>query len=268
MKNSIKITFTGFIISLLFTLALDSFSYAQKGIPNAPKPARGYNNFSKKLPNFLSKSQAKELEQKLVNFEKETSNEIVVVVVDNLAGYEPWDYATKIGDKWGVGKAKEDNGIVILIKPTGGKGKRKTFIATGKGLGGAIPDITCKEIVDNEMIPSFKNKKYYEGIDKALVVITALSKGEYNHKDYNKKHQKEMTLKDMIISIIIGGLIIVAFLWSVKKNGFWPTVAMFMIFSRGGSSIGSGRGGSSGGGFGGGGFGGGSFGGGGAGGSW
>ena len=267
MNYLIKRLFLGFLLSVLFTLGFSSVSFSQKGIPNAPKPAKGYNNFSKKHPNFISSSQAIELEQKLVNFEKETSNEIVIVIVDNLAGYEPWDYATKIGDKWGVGKAKEDNGIVILIKPTGGKDGRKTFIATGKGLEGAIPDITCGEIVDNEMIPSFKNKKYYEGINNALVVITALSKGEYNFKDYNKKHKKEMSLKDMIISIIVLSIIVIAFLLSVKKYGFWTTVAMFMIFSRGGSGIGSGRGGG-GGGFGGGGFGGGSFGGGGAGGSW
>ncbi|MDG1842038.1 MAG: TPM domain-containing protein [Crocinitomicaceae bacterium] len=264
MKNNFKTS----LIAFIFFFLGSSLCFSQKGIPNAPNPARGYNNYSKQFPNFLSKKQAKELEQKLTKFEKETSNEIVVVVVDNLAGYEPWDYATKLGDKWGVGKAKEDNGIVILIKPTGGKGKRKTFIATGKGLGGAIPDITCKEIVDNEMLPSFKNKKYFEGINKALVVITALAKGEYNHKDYSKKHKKEMSLTNMILTILFLGLIVFAFFWSVKKNGLFATLAMIAIFSRG-SSIGSGRGGGgSGGGFGGGGFGGGSFGGGGAGGSW
>ena len=256
-----------FLIAIIFFFMGAGLCFSQKGIPNAPKPARGYNNLSKESKDFLKKDEAKKLEQLLTKFEKETSNEIVVVVVDNLAGYEPWDYATKLGDKWGVGKAKEDNGIVILIKPTGGKGKRKTFIATGKGLEGAIPDITCKEIVDNEMLPSFKNKKHFEGINNALVVITALAKGEYNHKDYSKKNKKEMSLTNMIITLLFLALIVFAFFWSVKKNGLFATLAMIAIFSRG-SSIGSGRGGGSGGGFGGGGFGGGSFGGGGAGGSW
>jgi len=256
-----------FLIAIIFFFMGVGLCFSQKGIPNAPNPARGYNNYSKEFPNFLSKKQAKELEQKLTKFEKETSNEIVLVVVDNLAGYEPWDYATKLGDKWGVGKAKEDNGIVILIKPKGKKGRGETFIATGKGLGGAIPDATCIEIVDNEMIPNFKEGKYNEGINKALVVITALAKGEYNHKDYSKKNKKEMSLTNMIITLLFLALIVFAFFWSVKKNGLFATLAMIAIFSRG-SSIGSGRGGGSGGGFGGGGFGGGSFGGGGAGGSW
>ena len=163
----------------------------------------------------------------------------------------------------GVLEKKKDNGIVILIKPTGGKGQRKTFIATGDGLGGAIPDFICKEIVDNEMLPNFKNKKFYEGLSQALVVLTKLSKGEYNFKDYQKKNKEKNSTKNTIISILFLILIGSAFMFSVKKNGFWATVAMFTLLSRG-SGISSGRGGS-GGGFGGGSFGGGSFGGGGAG---
>ena len=266
MKKSINLSLTGIVTSIFFSLLLGTFSFAQKGIPNVPNPARAYNNFSKQFPDFLSQSQAIELEQKLVKFEKETSNEIVVVVIDDLSGDEPWSFATELGEKWGVGKEKEDNGIVILIKPTGGKGQKKTFIATGEGLGGVIPDFICKEIVDNEMIPNFKNKKYFEGISKALVILSDLSKGEYDFKDYQRKNN-ETTLQDKIISIIVFSLIVLAFIFSVKKNGFWATVAMFTLLSRG-SGISSGRGGGSGGGFGGGSFGGGSFGGGGAGGSW
>ena len=267
MKKSIKLTIAGIITSIIFTFTIGDFSFAQKGIPNAPSPARAYNNFSKQFPDFLSQSQARELEQKLINFEKQTSNEIVVVVIDDLSGFEPWSFATELGDKWGVGKEKEDNGIVILIKPTGGKGQRKTFIATGDGLGGAIPDFICKEIVDNEMIPNFKSKKYFEGISQALVVLTKLSKGEYNFKDYQKKNKEKNSTKNTIISILFLIIIVSAFVLSVKKNGFWATVAMFTLLSRG-SGISSGRGGGSSGGFGGGSFGGGSFGGGGAGGSW
>ena len=67
------------------------------------------------------------------------------------------------------------------------KRKKKTFIATGKGLEGAIPDITCKEIVDNEMLPSFKNKKHFEGINNALVVITALAKRRIQSQGLQQK---------------------------------------------------------------------------------
>ena len=58
------------------------------------------------------------------NFVKETSNEIVVVIIDDFNGYEKADIAIRLGEKWKVGKEKEDNGIVILIKPTKINGKR------------------------------------------------------------------------------------------------------------------------------------------------
>lgn len=222
------------------------------------------NNFSKEFPNFLSAEEQDLLEQKLENFATATSNQIVIVIVDDLEGYEPVEYATELGEKWKVGQEKEDNGIVILIKPTGGKGERKYFIAPGKGLEGVIPDAVCREIEDNELVPNLKNKEYYVALDQTTDVLMALAKGEYNSKTYTKKHNQGSLLKTIIILIII----IVFIIFSVGRgggrgNGF--TMGSGGIFFGGGGFGGRSSGGS-GGGFGG--FGGGSFGGGGSGGSW
>ena len=86
---------------------------------------------SKEVPDFISPGDVQALNFKLIEFAKETSNQIVVVVVDDLAGLEPFEYATALGQEWGVGKSETDNGVVLLIKPTGGKNQRKTFIAVG-----------------------------------------------------------------------------------------------------------------------------------------
>lgn len=254
------------ILPFLFSI-FSFFAFGQNGIPDEPNPPRLYNNFSKEFPGFLSKAEAEQLELDLEKFAEETSNQIVVVVVDDLLGYEPVEYAYKLGDKWKVGHEKEDNGIVILIKPTGGKGERKTFIATGRGLEGAIPDYTCKEIVENEMLPNFRNEEYYKGITGALTVLKSLSQGEYNSDQYAKKNKK----KDSILTVIIVLIVIVIVVVIISKGrgngggrGFTMGAAG-MFFGSGGRSGGFG-GGSSGGGFGG--FGGGSFGGGGSGGSW
>ncbi len=142
-----------FIRSIILICLFCTFSsniLSQGEIPSAPYPPKLYNNLSNAFPNFLNKTEAIALEKKLQEFAISTSNQIVVLIVDTLNGYEPWDYATRIGDKWGVGQKKEDNGIVVLIKPTGGAGNRKTFISTGKGLEGAIPDVTCLKIVNQE----------------------------------------------------------------------------------------------------------------------
>lgn len=259
------------LLSILFVGVLALFTTAQDGIPAKPNPPKLYNNFSNEMSDFLSESEALQLESDLEAFAKSTSNQIVVVVVDDLAGYEPWEFATKLGDQWQVGHEKEDNGIVILIKPSGGKGERKTFIATGRGLEGAIPDYTCNQIVDNELLPNFKNGDYYEGITAALSVLKSLSKGEFNSDQYAKQNEKKDSLVKVILVIIVIVVIVIVMSRGNKGGGRGMTMGSRGIFF--GSGFGGGYGGgwgggSSGGGGGFGGFGGGSFGGGGSGGSW
>lgn len=257
---------------LLLFVSLCGFSFTQNDIPNKPSPPRLYNNLSVEFPDFLSEAEASALEKKLVDFERSTSNQIVVVIVDDLAGYEPWDYAAKLGDKWKVGQAKEDNGVVVLIKPTGGKGERKTFIGPGRGLEGAIPDYTCNEIVENELLPNFKNGAYSKGLNAAIDVIMSLAKGEYNSDQYTEKNKGN---GGVVVVVLIFILVVVLIVFGKKGGGGSGfTVGNQGHRSYGGGWLGGiggfggfgGGGSSGGGGFGG--FGGGSFGGGGSGGSW
>ena len=237
---------------LFFSLTL----FSQNGIPDAPNPPRLVNNFSTEFPDFLSAEETELLERKLEAFAESTSNQIVIVIVDDLAGYEPAEFAYELGDKWGVGHEKEDNGIVILIKPTGGAGERKTFIATGKGLEGAIPDFTCRQIVDEELLPYFRSNEYYKGLDNGTDVLMKFAKGEYNSAKYAKKNGKGSKSTAIIVLLIIA-----LFVFLISKKGGRG--------GRGGMTMGPGGFFFMGSGFGsGGGFGGGSSGGGGAGGSW
>lgn len=103
------------ILSILFVIFAGVISSQVAERPNPPKL---YNNLSKEFPDFLNSSEAAQLEEKLEVFSNETSNQICVVIVDDLNGMDAADYAFKIGNTWGVGKADKDNGIVILIKPT------------------------------------------------------------------------------------------------------------------------------------------------------
>jgi uncharacterized protein len=251
-------------ISILL-LFISSSVFAQSDIiPERPNPPKLVNNLSKEFPDFLSPQEEAQLESKLVNFANQTSNQIVVVIVDDMGGLEAWDFATRIGQKWKVGQEKSDNGIVVLIKPTGGKGQRDAHIAVGSGLEGAIPDVTANQIVDNELGPGLASGEYYASVDKTIDVLMALAKGEYDSAAYAKKNKKGIP-KSLIIPLIF--LILFIIFRSSKGGGGGMTMgAAGLLF---GSGFGGGRGfggGGSSGGFGG--FGGGGFGGGGAGGKW
>lgn len=259
----------------LFFMGAGNLLYAQD-IPPRPEPPRLVNDFA----GILTPEEAGRLEQKLVAYNDSTSTQIVVVIVKSLNGYDKNDFANRLGQSWGVGQKGKNNGAVVLVKPKYPNEKGEASIQTGYGLEGAIPDVLAKRIVENEMIPNFKNGDYYKGIDAATTVMISLIKGEYTADAYAKKTKGKSGLVALLIPIIV--LVIIFMMMrgskgnahSVGKNlPFWT--ALWMLGSMGGSNRGhwNNFSGGSGGGFGGGGggfggFGGGSFGGGGAGGSW
>jgi len=218
----------------------------------------------------MTEGEEQGLRQALLAFEDSTSTQILIVTVTNLCGYDKAGFTYELGEKWGVGNAQFDNGIVIMVKPKEIDGRGEVFIATGYGMEGVLPDAIGKRIVENEMIPHFKQKDYYGGIASAATTVMEITGGEYSADEYAKISGIKSMLPFLgVILIFILIMIIKARKTSqyAHTNGmrFWAAWALMNASSRshGGSF---GNFGSGGGDFGG--FGGGGFGGGGAGGSW
>ncbi|MDE5609894.1 MAG: TPM domain-containing protein [Bacteroidales bacterium] len=265
-------------MALLFVGAggATTFSLARNPVPPAPVPPRLVNDYA----NILQQ-EAWGFERVLQAFNDSTSNQITIVTLNDLGGYSASQMAFEIGERWGVGNAKYDNGVVILIKPRNDYGAGEVFIAPGYGLEAVLPDAVCKRIIDDEMIPYFRQGEYAEGILAALQVIMPLAAGEISVKEYMPQDEVAIALA-LIFAIIAVALVVFAVAVVAAKNknnknngggsggqdvnrGLRMAV-LGTLLSMGNASGGS-R--SSGGGFGGGGFGGfggGSFGGGGAGG--
>jgi uncharacterized protein len=240
-------------------------------IPEKPNPERWVNDYT----GLFTAGQLQALEQKLKAFSNETTTQIAVVVVDDLEGEDKAMYAYEIGEKWGVGNAKFNNGIVVLLKPKTTASRGEVFIAPGYGLEGIIPDAIAKRIVDNEMISEFKKNNYYGGVDKAVDVLMSLSQKEYTAEEYRRETRSE----EAVGGSVFGLMVFFFFLFSIisgvgrrrrsslGRGGLSSWILLSMLGSEGRSHGGSfGNFSSGGGSFGG--FGGGSFGGGGAGGSW
>ena len=216
---------------------------------------------------LLDAGQTATLEARLLAFNDSTSNQIVVMVTPGFGGRDISSFAFETGRKWGIGQEKMNNGVIIVVKPkddTDGQ----VEIATGKGLEGALPDIFCKRIIEDEMIPRFREDDYYGGIVAALDIIMPVCAGEYSYDKYKKDN--DVNPIAMIVAIIVG---LALFCWLVNKldkmaggGGGYAGGGFTGGHTRVGSWGGGSFGGGSGGGFGG--FGGGSFGGGGASGRW
>lgn len=246
---------------LIIFLSLSLATQAQ--IPSKPATEGAVHDFA----SLFTKREAAQLERRLVAFSDTTSNRVVVVTVSDLGGMEASEFSFKLGEKWGIGDSKFNNGVVVLVKPKTADSYGEVFIAVGYGLEGVLPDAVASQIVNREMIPHFQQGDIYGGVEAAIDVILPLIAGEYTAQEYT---ESEDGWGPILASIII--IILIFYLIGKyghkggsgssggHKGGSGPTI----IFGGGGSRGGFGGGG---GGFSGG-FGGGSFGGGGAGGRW
>ena len=249
---------------LLSIVVLFASMFALASIPQ--KTNRLVNDYV----SLFTEEQRSYLENNLVAFDDSTSNQILIITTPSLDGYDISNYAFEIGEKWGVGRAEHNNGLVIVIKPKN-QTQGRAFIATGYGLEGILPDAVCKEIVDLEMIPHFKKNDYYGGVVAALNIIMPVAAGEYSYQEARDDTSGVIALVITLLVVVV--FVVLAFGGNSSKgnnisggsSGIDPFTAIW-LGSMAGRSHGGSFGNFSGGGFGG--FGGGSFGGGGAGGSW
>ncbi len=257
--------------ALLITIA--TLASAQN-YPKPQSPQRLVNDFA----NMLSPREVSALEHKLVNFSDTTSAQIAIVTVNSLDGYSSAQYATGLAHEWGVGEKGKDNGVLILLKPKTTFSKGEVYIAVGYGLEGAIPDAMSSRIVRNTLIPAFQRNQIYQGLDKSVDALMALSTGEYSASPRGGNGGGIPSgLAIVIIVVMIGLLRALSMSNNTSRNidsthGGTTVIPPIWFFPMGSSRSRSSWGGGSSGGFGGGGsfggFGGGGFGGGGAGGSW
>jgi len=252
-------------------------------------PAKSDDHLVYDQSHILSQSQVNQLEGELDSLARVSGNQIVLVIVEDLCGYEPYAYATELGESWGVGQKGTDNGIVFLIKPKRMGSKGEAFIAVGRGLHDVIPDAISYTIIQKEFIPLAKKEDYFGGIEASVKILKDLSLKKYPASAYSPDKKTKLNWAHIAGIIIFFVVLFGAFVFFKFKSvnnyaktnnlGFWAAWALmasmqnkhrgyYNNFRSGSGGFGGwgGGGGSSGGGFGG--FGGGSFGGGGAGGSW
>lgn len=131
---------------------------------------------------ILAQEEKAQLEQKLVEFEQQTSNEIAVVTVRSLQGLDIFTYSQELFTAWGIGKEQRNNGILMLLGPKEGlpfPERGDIFINVGKGLEGALPDSVTGSIIRHEITSSFKEQRFSEGITRGVAAIMDATKGEY-----------------------------------------------------------------------------------------
>jgi uncharacterized protein len=265
MKNIKNISKILFVTLSLFVFQI---GFSQFTIPPVPDFQTSVYDYA----NLLSSTEKAQLEEKLIKYSDSTTTQIVVVTVPTINGEDIGILTPKWGHEWGIGQAKEDNGVFILLAEQ----ERKIWISPGYGVEDRLTAGITGEIVRNVIIPEFKAGSYYNGLDKGADVIFDALKGKYKGSRIEDSGEGDFF---PILIFILFFIILIIIISKNKNNGGnggrnnGPDLFDMIILSNMGRSSGGGfgggsfGGGSSGGGFGGG-FGGGGFSGGGAGGSW
>ncbi|MBI3331892.1 TPM domain-containing protein [Candidatus Peregrinibacteria bacterium] len=176
--------------SLLLTLVVP-FAYAFEAPPN--------DGFVTDTAGVLTPEQEADLEEKLRIYREQTSNEIAILIVPSLQGEEIADVAVEIGRAWGIGDDDNNNGILLLMSYE----DRAFFLATGYGLEGAIPDVVAKGIVETDILPHFREGRYYEGFIAGLEAIRKHVGGEYTAERYAVQEDGSWLVSLLLFSFFV-----------------------------------------------------------------
>jgi uncharacterized protein len=249
---------TRLIAAVLFALLVQSI-HAAEVIP--PKPTGYFNDYA----GVISKDAAHRFNEQLAQFERDTSNQVVVAVFPKMqSDSDVADYTQRVAQAWGVGQKDRRNGVVLFVFTE----DRKMFIQVGYGLEGTLPDATAFDITERQIKPYFRVGDYEGGLATGIDLICKAILGEYKGSGKTVVEQRGTAKASGLLFFVIFVIVLIVIARVMRRLGGYGYSSgrggpIFFPMGGGGGGSSSGGGGFSG--FGG---GGGSFGGGGAGSSW
>jgi len=203
-------------LSIIFSLIVFlAAGFSARAYFNPGKPAGFVNDYA----GILKTEEKSALESKLAQFTASSSNQLSIVTIKSLEGDTIENFANKLFADWGIGREKQDNGVLLLVALD----DRRMRIETGYGLEGALPDATTNQIITKTLRPAFQSADYYGGINKATDEIIAATKGEYQAESAPSGWNFKKLSFDALIWIIIFIFYLLSALWRhlAKSRSWW-----------------------------------------------
>lgn len=144
-----------------------------------PKPKGRVSDYT----GTLNASEIRSLDEMLAQFERDTTNQLAVLIIPTLAGDSLEDYSIRLAEKWQIGQKGRDNGVILLIVMQ----DRKMRIEVGYGLEGTLPDSLAGDIIREVIAPQFRQGRFFQGIHDGAAAIIAATKGEYRSTARSKR---------------------------------------------------------------------------------
>ena len=220
-----KKTFLSRYVMLAMAVIVAAMSL-NAGVPPQPKNA---NELVYDYAHVIDSANLAVINDSLKSLYRYNKSQVVVLTVESLDGMDIADYCQEVFETWGIGDKETNNGVLIVVKPKTESSNGKVRIHTGYGAEGVLPDLLCKKIQTDSMIPAFKENNYGLAIMKAVNLITPAMKGEYPQeiKTFLDEKEKEResnarvaVIVYVILYIILCGLIWYFFFMPTKKDWY------------------------------------------------
>lgn len=178
--------------------------------------------------NMLQPATRAELNQQLLEFSRQHGSQIIVLTVPAISPETPFDYATRVMDSWKPGRKGIDDGVLLLLV----RDEHKTFLAPGRGLEGAIPDIYAKRILDDVLRPQLQANNADGGVREAVNQLEKLINGEKLPAQQSANQESDdsgSTIFGILLLIFIAG----SFLKNIFGNTLGSAIVGFLVLSFG-----------------------------------
>ncbi|MCT6883235.1 MAG: TPM domain-containing protein [Snodgrassella alvi] len=178
--------------------------------------------------NMLQPATRAELNQQLLEFSRQHGSQIIVLTVSAISPETPFDYATRVMDSWKPGRKGIDDGVLLLLV----RDEHKTFLAPGRGLEGAIPDVYAKRILDDVLRPQLRANNADGGVREAVNQLEKLINGEKlpaQQSAHQESDDSGSTIFGILLLIFIAG----SFLKNIFGNTLGSAIVGFLVLSFG-----------------------------------
>jgi uncharacterized protein len=191
------------LLSFLALLCLSQLSLAQQAVP--PLSGRVIDQTS-----TLTSSEIRSLDQTLSNFEARKGSQIVVLIVPSTAPETIEQYAIRVAEQWKIGRKKVDDGAILIIA----KADRALRIEVGYGFEGVLTDATSKRIIDQIIVPHFKQQDFYGGVTDGVNTVIGMVNGEalpvpasVNANIHDQVDIRSFLPIILIVALVLGGIL-------------------------------------------------------------
>lgn len=194
---------------LLFGLVL-AWAAAASQSPQTPKLQDRVTD----LAGVLSPEQVQSLDSKLKDLETSDSTQIAVLIVPGVEGEPVADYSIRVAEAWRLGQKGRDNGALLFVAMK----ERQVRIEVGYGLEPTLTDAKSFQIIQNEILPHFRQGDFYGGIDAGVSAMIQVVRGVYTAPEQPRRSSRGSgTRLDWIILMLFPLLPILS--WTGKWGG-------------------------------------------------